>query len=1016
MQINGYNLDNVNSVFNEKNSNMKNVQALQKTGFFGVALEKAGMNGLYQNGYMNYDRTGQESGQSQGQNAVLETKEDVLAYINDNIEKLQSLVTAEDYSAMSELGLAPDKENPDVLLTVYERIQIGLAAYCDGYDGGSLNISSEKMEAVLGSQAMANAVKMAEETGELSDASKSYLLRNSLEPTIGNVYKAVHSTSTGSDTVSEPLSDAEWADLKAQVSELLDKSGIEVNNENLNNAKWLVEHSIPATSENILKVSELNHADMSNMEVIKSNIAFALMMGMDGTEAFVTESWINTEKIEETIDAVSGVSDETIYDIVNDNAVLNPANIRRYQAKGETGDRENRQQGEEQNQRDYGNPAFLKARSVIIEARLVMTSSSLLNMQKVGINITYTEISVMITQAERDDKEYYSAFFEEEENQTAENTAIVSSLMDMMKSMSQVPSVVLGEIYSEKIEFTLESVYEESGRISADFSKAELTYEAVGTQVRRDLGDNINKAFESIDGILEDLDIEINETSRRAARILGYNQMEINKESVLQMESLMEQLDYVRDNLTPKTAVCLVENHVNILNTDIRELNRHLVELNGMIGADENENFAEYLWKLEKKGEISKTDRDRYIELYRTLHMVESMDARSIGAVTAEGAEFTLNNLLSAVKSRNKSGMDIAVDETFGLTVERTETMEMPSENIAEFVRRMAVKIKSGLNAENVEKVYKNGSYGEISLGNLLDVVSDNESVRANEQLHAEYVKQVMDYYLKEVSEEGITEDTVLTLMEGGHRATMENILSAIELSTPGSDFRKYLMDKRNRREIAEAAENILENFVDKESAAQGMETLKEMASAEARNESAIDISYEKIKAMADINRNLRFMVRSAENESYNIPADIGGEAVNIRVSFVHEEGEGKVNISMNTISFGRIDSVIRSVNMVSGVKSEAVVYCERTETAGIITGSKSIFVHEIKEMDSASEFSMEISGNRVNMQDDLRKGSRYGHLSADSSEERVKVETGYLYRISKSFIKSVKDCLEKNR
>ena len=66
--------------------------------------------------------------------------------------------------------------------------------------------------------------------------------------------------------------------------------------------------------------------------------------------------------------------------------------------------------------------------------------------------------------------------------------------------------------------------------------------------------------------------------------------------------------------------------------------------------------------------------------------------------------------------------------------------------------------------------------------------------------------------------------------------------------------------------------------------------------------------------------------------------------------------------------------------------------------------------------MDSASEFSMEISGNRVNMQDDLRKGSRYGHLSADSSEERVKVETGYLYRISKSFIKSVKDCLEKNR
>lgn len=120
------------------------------------------------------------------------------------------------------------------------------------------------------------------------------------------------------------------------------------------------------------------------------------------------------------------------------------------------------------------------------------------------------------------------------------------------------------------------------------------------------------------------------------------------------MESLMGELDYVRDNLTPKTAAYLVENHVNILNTDIRELNQHLVELNAMIGADESEDFAKYLWKLEKAGEISEENRNRYVDLYRTLNMVESMDSSSIGAVTLEGAEFTLNNLLSAVKAKRK--------------------------------------------------------------------------------------------------------------------------------------------------------------------------------------------------------------------------------------------------------------------------------------------------------------------------------------------------------------------------
>ena len=70
---------------------------------------------------------------------------------------------------------------------------------------------------------------------------------------------------------------------------MLQKSGLEVNQENLDNAKWLMENSIPVTSENIVKLNELNQVDMSNPDVLTTNIAFALMLGMDGTDAFVTE-------------------------------------------------------------------------------------------------------------------------------------------------------------------------------------------------------------------------------------------------------------------------------------------------------------------------------------------------------------------------------------------------------------------------------------------------------------------------------------------------------------------------------------------------------------------------------------------------------------------------------------------------------------------------------------------------------------------------------------------------------
>ncbi len=423
MQINTVNYMNEVSA---KSSGKQSVQTSEKVGFFGVVMEKTGRKQLFQNDYMNYDKTGRENEQNQGKNSGFETKQDFKAYINENIEKLKELVTDEDYSAMSELGLAPDKEDPHTLLTVYERIQIELAAWCDGYDISGLNINSDKIKAVLGSSAMASAVKMAGETGGLTDAAKSYLMKNDLEPTIENAYKAVHSTS-GTDSAAASLSDTEWNELKEQISGILEKSGMEINEENIQNAKWLVEHDIQVTAENLLKIAELNQADMQNTDVIVSNTAFALMMGMRGTEAYVTQSWIRTDEITQTMDAIANVSDETIYDIVNDDAVLNAANIKKYQAAEQEKNGDARQK---ENQRNFENPSFIRARTVIVEARLVMTSSSLLNMQKLGINITYTEISVMLTQTKQDNNNYYSSFFEEQGSAAVDMTDTLNSMMD----------------------------------------------------------------------------------------------------------------------------------------------------------------------------------------------------------------------------------------------------------------------------------------------------------------------------------------------------------------------------------------------------------------------------------------------------------------------------------------------------------------------------------------------------------------------------------------------------------
>ena len=157
-------------------------------------------------------------------------------------------------------------------------------------------------------------------------------------------------------------------------------------------------------------------------------------------------------------------------------------------------------------------------------------------------------------------------------------------------------------------------------------------------------------------------------------------------------------------------------------------------------------------------------------------------------------------------------------------------------------------------------------------------------------------------------------------------------------------------------------------------------------------------------------------MTKSAENESYHIPMEIGGETVAVRVSLQHGEGEGKAHISMNTLTFGKIDCVIQSMNLVSHVKTEAVIYCETSEMAGMLIGRKSIIIHEIQAVDHAGEFSVEVVRGRENALENTGKRSLAQRAVTEEEEKENKVETGYLYKVSKSFIKFIKESLENSR
>ena len=110
MQINAYNIGNIEQTGQDQAVNNGSIQPAKSKGFFAVAIEKSAISNAFSGNYANYDKNGNGNrGQEKTADAIHD-REDAMAYINENIDKLKELITPEDYSAMSEIGRASCRE------------------------------------------------------------------------------------------------------------------------------------------------------------------------------------------------------------------------------------------------------------------------------------------------------------------------------------------------------------------------------------------------------------------------------------------------------------------------------------------------------------------------------------------------------------------------------------------------------------------------------------------------------------------------------------------------------------------------------------------------------------------------------------------------------------------------------------------------------------------------------------------------------------------------------------------
>ena len=576
---------------------------------------------------------------------------------NNAFAVMATSMSADDVAKMADEGFSPSEMTDSETVTVLDKIKATLVKSGVNIDGFTDDLSKEQIEQIAGSSAYANAIEAAlKETelpatienvteisealnvsGELtipSDDAKKYMINNCPEPTVNNFYIANHSSSADTSAnrasyymdetgyVGKNPTDADIESLSPQIEKIISDAGLSVNEQTINEAKWLINKDIPLTKENLTNLENLESVSFPlDTETVALSAASALAEGKNAKDGLLSDP----ESIH--IKAAKFVESLNFDDVAK--------------------------------------------RRILEETRLILTLEASVSLLKKGINLDTKDLEKLVDDLKQAEKESYAPFLmDNDEVDIKKYDDELTLKLDVFKQtviaiehVKTAPLSVVGDVaFSEKTP-TLNEVAELSDKAKSEFSKAERSYETMMTMPRYDMGDSIKKAFRNVDDILEDLEIEATRLNEKAVRILGYSGMEITEANIEKAVKAEVAVENVITHMTPARTLKMIRDGFNPLDTDIYELSNELLSEDEDTG---NTKYTEFLYKLEKSSEITESEKSAFIGLYRLFRKIEKSDGKLVGDVIKADAKLTLSNIISASRSDRQVGTDIKIDDSFG--------------------------------------------------------------------------------------------------------------------------------------------------------------------------------------------------------------------------------------------------------------------------------------------------------------------------------------------------------------
>lgn len=964
-----------------------------------------------------------------------------------------STTTSDDYKAAKDDGYDVIVTETDKIKAVLAKAGVDISIYGD-------DLSREQLTDITGSQTEAamlvnqmkaydipatddnikagtDAIDRAKSLTNISNETKAYLVRNNMNPTISNVYKATYSSSQVqnykqkvgiTDNVKQLYDDNQYGDkgagsqgkisdelfeeLKPQLKQILEEAHIDSSDENLNQCRWLIDEDIAVTPDNVLLANQIDGITAAGENVSSDfyarAVTEALAMGKKATDATMSQDGLTFDMAKKACDVLGEATADDIVTLESDNMPVTIENLSKLIAargKDSAASQASANKALDNQITDSRDARLVTAQRKLEEARLSMTAEANLSLIKKGVSIDTEPIERVVELLKQQENKYYGALFGESSVEASDDRVrMYNNVCDIFNQMKQQPAYVLT---LESADDTVYELYTAGKAMKQSLEAAASGYETLMTSPRADMGDSISKAFQNVDDILKELQIDTSESNRRAVRILAYNSTDITEDNIKQIKSVDEQVQRALNDMTPAVTIEMIKRGISPLDMSMSDISETARRIKSENPDERDEKFSEFLWKLEKKNEISEEERDSYIGIYRLISQVEQSDGAVIGSLVNQGADITMKNLLTAVRVRGKSAMDYKVDDTFAGVDSVSRGIKIDSQIESAYHTNCLRDVLDTLSPEKMEFV-QNDSWLDMTPEQLRQAVYEaNEDNALSEQYATEQLRQ----FNQAVS---VPENVYAFLEKYDVKTTAVNLMAASRLMKNPSEAVRNLWERGDsataRALLDETLRRFSESVKNPKELAQAQETLADTAEhvmdsmiIEDRHTGSIDLRQMKLLCSQ-----LRIASNMSRQENYIVPIETADGVTGMKLSIVRgEDKKGLVDIFLEDKKCGRVAAYFEAKeNSVS-----AMIVTDDEQTKKLFEDNITMFEAGISDGEQRVRIDVALEHD-ISAKEPMASDTKSATESEKQPDGSERVQTTRLYHIAEQFIVNVQRML----